>query len=232
MKLSIALIALACLAAGCEEPAVEPVTSNLFMVELRGGMAELQADYADFEPNTAERENACRRLVGRMVAMPTNQTEQQLLSDRFAIALAASDEFRMYDGSIMLIGSQVMTDHPPADRSYLKALADKIDNARREGAPEVHKTTCSWLAVGIIVVAVDYPHRVDTYEDRVNYEQWDRLRAWLNDNLQDLQLDPQDKRYRLPGAPAPQARPGQAPAASPVEPPATSPVEPTGDIGR
>ena len=50
------------------------------------------------------------------------------------------------------------------------------------------------------------------------------LRAWLSDNLQDLQLDPQDKRYRLPGAPAPQARPGQAPAASPVEP--------TGDTGR
>ncbi|MCK4601796.1 MAG: hypothetical protein KAU28_04985, partial [Phycisphaerae bacterium] len=204
MRLSIALIALACLATGCDEPPSEPVATNPFMVELQGRMAELQADYADFEPNTTERENACRRLVGRMVAMPTNQAQQQLLSDRFAAALTASDEFRMYDGSIMLVGSQVMTDHPPADRSYLKALADKVDNARRQGAPEVHKTTYSSVAVGIIVVAVDYPRRVDTYNDRVNYEQWDRLRTWLNDNLQDLQLDPQDKRYRLAGAPPPQ----------------------------
>ena len=224
MRLSIALIALACLAAGCGEPPAEPVATNLFMVELHGRMAELQADYADFEPNTAERENACRHLVGRMVAMPINQAQQQLLSDRFAAALTASDEFRMYDGSIMLIGSQVMADHPPADRSYLKALADKVDNARRQGAPEVHKTTWSSVAVGIIVGAVDYPRRVDTYDDRVNYEQWDRLSAWLNDNLQDLQLDPQDKRYRLPGAPPPQARPGQAPA--------TSPAKPAGDTGR
>ena len=212
MKLSIALIALACLAAGCDEPPPEPVATNPFMVELRGRMAELQADYADFEPNTAERENACRHLVGRMVAMPTNQAQQQALSDRFAAALAASDKFRMYDGSIMLIGSQVMTDHPPAGPSYLTALAGKVNSARRQGAPTAAKTTYSSLAVGIIVGAVDYPHRVDTYDDRVDYQQWDRLSAWLAENADDLQLDPQDNRYRLPGTRAPQARPGEASA--------------------
>lgn len=202
MKPSIALILLACMVVGCEEPATELAAPQPYTLELGDYMAELKADYVAFEPNSTERDSACRQLVAAMVAMPTDDREQQELSDLFAAALADSDEFKMYDGSIMWIGSQVMKNYPPADRSYLMVLAEKIENARQPGAPAQHKTTYSSLAVGIIVGAVDYPHRVDTYDDRVNYDQWARLHAWLGENLQDLELDPQSMRYRVPGAAA------------------------------
>jgi len=200
MRASLPLILLTGALLGCAQPSNEVTGPKSFAVELGRYMAKLESDYAAFEPPSPQRDSASRRLVWSMLAMPIDPAENQQLSDRFAAALTASDRFRMYDRDIMLIGSQVLKDYPPTDRSYLAALARKINNARGPDAPIPYKTEYSSLAVGLIIGSVDYPQRVDTYEDRVNYDQWDQLDAWLNENLQTLRLDPQTNRYRLPGA--------------------------------
>ncbi len=207
MRLSLALILLACLVAGCVEESIEPDRSAQLTDDLAASMGRLRSNYAALQPDTAQRRADCRHLVGSMLYMPNTPEEHRQLADELAAALAASDEFQMFDGSIMLLGSQEIKDHPPADRSYLQALADKIDNARSPDAPQAYRTTYSSLAVGIIVETVDYPYRVDTYDDRVNYAQWGRLRNWLNENLSNLQLDGESNVYRLAGNSAATSRP-------------------------
>lgn len=199
MRLSFALILLACLAAGCVEESIEPAGPQQLSADLTSRMSQLEADYAALQPDTPQRRADCRHLVASMLYAPNTSEEHQQLADKLAAALAASDEFQMFDGSIMLLGSQEIKDHPPADRSYLQALANKIDNARSPSAPQAYRTTYSSLAVGIIVETVDYPYRVDTYDDHVNYAQWARLRDWLDENLSSLQLDGESNIYRLAG---------------------------------
>ncbi len=207
MRPLIALILLACTAVGCMEESIEPVTASPFTLDLDRCVAELQDSYAALEPATRQRDNDCRRLVWSMLAMPNTAAEHQELSDRLASLLAANDEFRMHDGHIMLLGSQAMAEHPPTDRAFLMAMAGKVNRARRPDTPEAYRTSFSSLAVGIIVDSVEYPDRVDTYDDEVNYAQWDILHGWLETNMPNMHLDEQTKRYRLPTTAQPRNRP-------------------------
>ena len=52
------------------------------------------------------------------------------------------------------------------------------------------------MAVGYLLSATSYNGRVDTYEDRVDYNQWESLKAWMDANGNKLVYDESIKIYR------------------------------------
>jgi hypothetical protein len=70
--------------------------------------------------------------------------------------------------------------------------------------------------VGTILSFVDYGGRVETYEDRVDYDDWDKLHGWLKANGQKLVYDATILRYR-PSDQPPTVRPERRVPSQPAE---------------
>jgi len=183
------------LLAGCEQPP-EQTPLRTFAQEVDLTIAELQRNYSSLEPRTGERINTSRGLVSPLMATVRNDSQAALLADRFAKALRTSETFQMFDYDILWIGSDVLVKFPPQDKSFLMAVARKVQHARRPDAPHAYRTLYSGIAVGLLVNLVDYPGRVETYDDRLNEAQWQRFFAWLEEHFDVLEYSPEKTKYR------------------------------------
>ena len=176
---------------------------DVFRSNLSVGMTRLRAQYSKLEPQTAERESKTRRLIFDLLGMCEDDSENQALSNAFAALLARSRSFNMYDRNVMWLTGDLLTDHPPGDPAFLVALGRKVENARTNETPTLYKTTYSALAVGFILDRISYDGLVSTHDDKVDYEQFSMLYAWLLANEDKLAYDPEKGLYHPQDPPPP-----------------------------
>ncbi|MHC4563405.1 MAG: hypothetical protein ACYS8X_11605 [Planctomycetota bacterium] len=199
------LLVLAAALVGCGPKDASP-EFDVFQSDMTVGVSRLESRFGRFDPQTPERSAECRRLVFSLLALPSDDAQSQAMSDKLAATLARHDTFQMYDRDLLWLGSDLLFKHPPKAPSFLLALGRKVDNARQDDAPPVLRQEYSALAVGTILSFVAYGERVATYEDRVDYDEWDKLHGWLKANGQKLIYDATILRYR-PSDQPPTSRP-------------------------
>lgn len=183
-------------AIGCTPNTPEQQQLNVFRSNVSVGVMRLRSAFSELEPQTAEREADCRSLIFEMMAMCEDDLQSQALSDKLTEALARSDTFNMYDYYVLWLAGDHLRAYPPADAAFLRALAKKVEAARAADPPDIYHTQYSAMAVGYLLSATSYNGRVDTYEDRVDYNQWESLKAWMDANGNKLVYDESIKIYR------------------------------------
>jgi len=215
-KLAIQLAVLSSLLVGCGgggSPA-DQQAFNLFESNLRVGMMRLRSQFTQLEPQTPERDAACRRLIFDIRALCEDDAQLQTLADAFADAIAQSDIFNMYDRNVLWLAGDLLREYPPENPAYLLALAGKVENARAPDAPAAYRTAYSAMAVGYLLETLTYPARVETYDDRVNGAEWELLRDWLAAHGSKLRYDPEIGKYHPTDLPRPRLitppKPGDA----------------------
>ena len=196
MRIALVLVTVGAVLAGCTDAPSDAQFSDAFKSNVKVGILALQSDFSDLEPQTRERNGQCYKLVQQLLWEPVDDAQHQYLSDKLTAALAKSDTFKMYDRWVVFFAQDYILEHPPEDPSFLKALARKIDNARQVDSPDLYRTVYSSLTVGFILRAVTYPEGVSTDDDVVDYQQWVRLQAWLDEHGKDLIYDTDLGRYR------------------------------------
>lgn len=195
---------------GCNAGGTDGDVHDQFRSNVKVGMSSLEYQFANLDPQTAERSGQCRQLLFELLALPENKAESVYLSDRLAEALAKGDTFQMYDRWLLLLGQDQLIEHPPSSPDFLHGLATKVDASREAGAPWTYQTVYASLAVGFLMRATDYGERVDTYDDELNSEQWERFHRWLKDHRGEFIHDEAIGKFRpssqLPGAQTPEER--------------------------
>ena len=213
MRTTLILLALAAVLTGCAEETADQAAFNVFRSDVAVGVMRLRSQFSEIEPVSPERDHACDRLLFEMEALCDDDRQKQFLANELAVELARSETFKMYDRHVLSTGQHLLREFPPEDPSFLMVLAKKIENARSPDAPGIYRTTYSSLAVGIILNAVTYPDRVETYDDRINYAQWGRLHQWLTAHGKKLIYDPDIRKYRPKDHPPAPRPPREAPEA-------------------
>ena len=183
-------------AVGCTPQTAEQQQLNVFRSNVSVGVMRLRSAFSELQPRTAERDADCRSLIFEMMAMCEDDPQSQALSDELAKALARSDTFNMYDYYVLWLAGDHLQAYPPKDAAFLRALAKKVETARAADAPEIYHTQYSAMAVGFLLATTSYNGRVDTYEDRVDYRQWETFRGWMNTHGGKLTYDESIDKYR------------------------------------
>ncbi len=183
---------------GCNEASTsvkDIEEADVFKSNLSVGMTRLRAQYSKLEPKSVERGAACGSLIFDLLGMCEDDEQNQALADAFAAVIARSDSFNMYDYNVLWLAGELLKDYPPEDPTFLVMLGRKVESARSEGTPKPYKTTYSSLAVGFILNRVSYTGQVWTFNDRVDYEEWESLHTWLEANADKLKFDPEIEMY-------------------------------------
>lgn len=196
MRIALVLVTVGAVLTGCTDVPSDAQFSDAFKSNVKVGILALQSDFNDLDPQTPERNGQCRKLVQQLLWEPVDDAQHQYLSDKLSAALAKYDTFRMYDRWVLWMAQDYFLEHPPADPSFLRVLAQKVENARQAGSPTPYRTVYSSLTVGFILRAVAYGEGVSTDDDDIDYQQWVRLHTWLDEHGPDLIYDPDLGRYR------------------------------------
>ena len=197
---TLLLLASPALLVGCDMKSDESPELTAFRNDLSDARTELEKNFVSFDNYDARRRADCGRVVFRMVSRAKTVEEQQMLSEELASLLAGSDNFRMFDGHVLAIGSDTLRNYPPAEHGYLIVLANKVDDAQADTAvPSTYPAEYAPLTAGYLLDIVDYPGSVSIYDNKLNQWQWDAFSTWLRTNNKMLVYDTTYRCYHLAG---------------------------------